>query len=98
MIASYLPKHRKTVATGVWLYDRTVPRRIEIARIPAEHSRGRYDDYDELDEMIPIPETKDGYLYHVVGPINGEFLSVEEAIAWANEQPWGPVSWDEQPG
>lgn len=97
MNAFKLPEHWEVAATGVWLYDGAVPRRIAIARIPAEFSGSRYNDDDELNETTPIPQTKDGHLYHVVGPVNEEFLSISEAMAWADAQPWGPVTWDEQP-
>lgn len=83
----------RKVATGSWYYDRTVPKPIAIWAKPASQSETRYDDDDQLEESRPIPETSDGFLYCSV-PGKGEFLTVDEAKASADAQPWGPVKWD----
>jgi hypothetical protein len=36
----------------------------------------------------------DGVLYHVRGTSCPDLDSIAEAKAWADSQPWGPVSWD----
>ena len=84
----------KVVARGTWLYDGIVPRLVEIVAKPARLAASRYDDHDQIDERIPIPETPDGWLYQC-RPGGGEGLTLEEAKAWAEIQPWGPVKWDE---
>jgi hypothetical protein len=85
----------KIVASGTWLYDGTVPYRIAIYAKPARFESSRYDDDDEqLDERRPIPDTKDGFLYYCWPGRSGEHLTIEDAKAWADAQPWGPVTWD----
>jgi hypothetical protein len=80
------------VATGTWFYDKTVPQRIAIYAKPARFASSRYDDDDELDESRPIPDTIDGFLYYCRP--GSEHLTIEDAKAWADAQPWGPVTWD----
>lgn len=88
----------RIVATGIWLYDGSVPRRIEVILRPAQFAASRYDDDDQLDETRPIPQTADGYLYHLVsGGLGRDFVSLADAKAWANAQPWGPVEWSPRP-
>ena len=84
----------KIVATGTWLYDRTAPQRIAIYAKPARFASSRYDDDDELDESRPIPDTKDGFLYYCRPGWSGDHLTIEDAKASADAQPWGPVTWD----
>jgi hypothetical protein len=85
----------ENVASGTWLYDRQVSRPISIMRKPAKWAHSRYDwEADQWDESRPIPETKDGFLYFCSLGKSGEHLSVEDAKAWADAQPWGPVKWD----
>jgi hypothetical protein len=83
----------ETVATGTWLYDRVVTRQIKIIAKPARFASSRYDDDDQLDEATPVPHTPDGFVYKCV-PGGGESATLEEAKAWADAQPWGPVKWD----
>jgi hypothetical protein len=89
---------RKTVATGTWYYDGSIPRRIEVYSKPARLAWSRFDhdtdDEPTIDESRPIPATKDGFLYWCFPGNSGEHLSLEEAKAWADSQPWGPVKWD----
>jgi hypothetical protein len=88
----------RVVATGVWLYDRTVPHRVDVILKPAHFASSRYDDDDQLDEIQPIPETIDGYLYYLVtGGLGRDFFSLADAKAWADAQPWGPVEWSPTP-
>lgn len=84
----------ETVAAGTWFYDGTVPKRIEIVAVPARFAASRYNDDDELDDAALVPETDDGFLYRFRGAVGGEFRSVKAAQAWADAQPWGPVTWD----
>jgi len=49
---------------------------------------------DQINESRPVPETKDGFLYFCSLGKSGGHLCVDDAKAWANAQPWGPVSWD----
>jgi len=81
------------VATGTWLYDRTVPMPVAIWAKPASQASSRYDEDDELDENKPIPDTRDGFLY-TCWPFNGgEYLTADEAKKAADKTPWGPVIW-----
>jgi hypothetical protein len=71
-----------------------VPMRICIWAKPARDASSRFDEDDQLDESKPIPETKDGLLY-CCWPVHcGERLTIDEAKAAANAEPWGPVKWD----
>lgn len=86
------------VAIGTWLYDGTVPRRIELLSKPATMASSRWIEDRQsgefmIDETAPVPQTQDGLLYQVGATGGGEFFSVAEAIAWADKQPWGPVEW-----
>jgi hypothetical protein len=84
----------RKVATGSWLYDGVVPKPISVWSKPAHLSSSRFDEDDQLDDTKPIPETLDGLLYCCRPGGRGEFLTVEEAEAGADAQPWGPVKWD----
>jgi hypothetical protein len=83
----------ETIATGTWLYDRAIPRQIKIIAKPAHFASSRYDEDDQLDESVPVPNTPDGLVYKCV-PGGGEGATLEEAKAWADAQPWGPIKWD----
>ena len=84
----------RLVSSGTWLYAGTIPERIAVYAKDARYAYSRYDEYEELDESRPIPDTKDGYLYYCWPGSSGEHLTVEEAKAWADAQPWGPIKWD----
>ena len=84
---------KKIVATGIWLYDRTAPRRIAIYAQPVRFASSRYDNDDQLDESRPIPETPDGLVY-TCDLTGGSHHTLDEAKDWADQQPWGPVEWD----
>jgi hypothetical protein len=86
------------VGTGIWLYGGSVPTQINLLARPVADASSRYVVDEEtgdfvIDERTPIPETADGYVYYVGGTQGGEFLSIEDAIAWADRQAWGPVKW-----
>jgi hypothetical protein len=87
----------KTVAIGTWLYDGHVPHEIQLFARPVEFAGSRYIENETgqfiLDESAPVPVTADGSVYYIGATSGGEFLSVEEAIAWADQQRWGPVKW-----
>jgi hypothetical protein len=85
----------RKVATGTWLYDRTVPMPASIWAKPAHLASSRFDEDDQLDESTPIPATEDGYLYCGWPYSGGDHLTIEEAKAVASAQPWGPITWDE---
>jgi hypothetical protein len=85
----------RKVATGTWLYDRTVPMPASIWAKPAHLASSRFDEDDQLDESAPIPATKDGYLYCGWPYSGGDHLTIEEAKAAASAAPWGPIAWDE---
>ena len=86
---------RKVVATGVWFYDGTVARRIEVSEYSADFACSRFNDDDQLDETTPIPSSPNGMLYRVGVTKGVDFRSLSEAKAWADVQPWGPVKWDQ---
>lgn len=81
------------VATGTWLYDGIIAMPICVRSKPAHLHSSRYDGDDELDDSRPIPVTANGLVYTCY-PGGGEGLTLEEAKASADAQPWGPVSWD----
>lgn len=85
---------QKIVATGTWLYDGTMPQHIEITSRPVELASSRYVD-EELDEASAIPQTPDGFVYYVGVTRGGQFRTLDDAKAWADAQPWGPVQWVE---
>jgi hypothetical protein len=86
------------VAIGTWMYDGTVPMEIKLLSRPVTDASSRYVTSEEnggigFDDTKPIPVTADGYVYYVGATSGGEFLSIEDAIAWADKQAWGPVAW-----
>lgn len=87
------------VAEGTWYYDGNLPRRIAVYKKEARLASSRFNrDTDEqpfIDESRPIPETRDGFIYYCLLGNSGEHLSLSEAKAWADAQPWGPVKWDD---
>jgi hypothetical protein len=82
------------VATGTWLYDRTVPMEVVVWAKPARLASSRFDEDDHFVEASPIPETKDGFLYLYWPGRFGEYMTIEEAKAAADAEPWGPIKWD----
>jgi hypothetical protein len=84
----------RKVATGIWLYDRTVPMEVTVWAKPAHLAWSRFDEDDNLDETRPIPETKDGFVYYYWPGGSGEHMTIEGAKAAADAEPWGPIKWD----
>ena len=84
----------RTVARGIWLYDGTVPRMIEIYARPAKFAWSRFNDDDEIDETTPIPDTPDGLVYYVGTTSGGDFHTLTDAKRCADAQLWGPVKWE----
>jgi hypothetical protein len=85
---------RKIVATGTWFYDKTVPMRVAIHAKEARFAFSRYNDEGQLDETRTIPHDIDRYLYCLSLATGGEYLTIEEAKASVDRQPWGPAKWD----
>jgi hypothetical protein len=88
----------RVVAVGTWLYDGAVPREIELLARPAEFSSFRWMEDEQTGEFVlgestPVPQTDDGLVYYVGATGGGEFLSITDAIAWADQQAWGPLEW-----
>jgi hypothetical protein len=88
----------EVIAIGTWLYDDTVVREIELLARPATSSYSRWIEDKQtgegiIDEDAAVPATADGKVYYVGATGGGEFLSIAEALAWADKQPWGPVKW-----
>jgi hypothetical protein len=86
------------VARGTWLYDGTVPHEIELLARPVVQASSRWIEDENtgefvFDECAPVPNTADGLVYYVGATRGGEFLTMADAIAWADQQPWGPVAW-----
>jgi hypothetical protein len=93
-----MAQNSTVVAIGTWLYDGEVPRKIELLSRPAAEAGSRWIEDEQtgefiIDESAPVPVTADGLVYYVGATSGGEFLSIDEAIAWADRQPWGPVEW-----
>jgi len=68
--------------------------KVTVWAKPARLSSSRFDDDDCLIEDSPIPETKDGFLYVCSAGRFVEYMTVEEAKAAADAEPWGPIKWD----
>ena len=85
---------RRKVATGIWLYDRTTPMELTVWAKPAHLASSRFDEDDHFIETSPIPETKDGFLYFYWPGGFREYMTIEEAKAAADAEPWGPIKWD----
>ena len=86
------------MARGVWFYNGTVPRLIEIHARPVKFAGSRYA-FDEtgnevVDDTRPIPDTPDGFVHYVGATAGGEFHTLADAKTWADAQPWGPVKWE----
>jgi hypothetical protein len=89
---------RRIVSVGIWLYDGKVPFKIELLSRSARFAASRWIEDAQtgefiIDEDAPVPATVDGLVYYVGATDGGEFLTMAEALAWADRQPWGPVKW-----
>ena len=91
------------VLGGMWLYDGATPRRVLIVACNFDRELARSMDETPYtgDALTDLPPPKalgsDGCLYHVRGTDCPDLASLEEARAWADSQPWGPVTWDNHP-
>ncbi|RYG57594.1 MAG: hypothetical protein EON56_02195 [Alphaproteobacteria bacterium] len=83
---------------GRWLYAGQVLKVVEIVAMDHDY----YFDLPALDGREPwerFAPNSDGLLYYVRadgGDLLGcpPFLSVAQAKAWADAQPWAPIAWD----
>jgi hypothetical protein len=90
------------VLSGSWLYGGVQRQRISI--VAYDHDPAYAQWLDDLAYEGPeihghtceqTPLGPEGRLYRV-GQTSCPYVpTVEEAKAWADRQPWGPVSWDE---
>ncbi len=88
----------KVILSGVWLYDGALPQRIDITAVAVEFAHSRYYDAeidDGIDPTTSIPASEDGFVYYVAHTSGGEFPSLAAAKAWAETQPWAPITWQE---
>jgi hypothetical protein len=86
------------IAVGTWMYDGTVPHEIQLLARCAKFATSRWVEDQQtgqfvIDQSTAVPVTSDGLVYYVSATQGGEFLSLAEAVAWADRQPWGPVKW-----
>lgn len=72
----------------------TGQQRRQFQSISASLASSRFDEDDHLIDASPIPETKDGFLYFYMPGKFGEYMTIEEAKAAADAEPWGPVKWE----
>lgn len=82
------------IVVGWFLYDRTVPTRVEIVarNYDVYYQVNAADDLLEL-RARPAPLGADGRLYYLKGNLEPH-PTLEAAQAWADRQPWGPVDWN----
>lgn len=93
----------EAVLGGFWLYDGTVRMRVSVMKRNFDRD---YTDYLEEMEHVrlehngdmpppppPKPPGPDGVFYYVL--TSPGYWTIDEAKAWADGQPWGPVEWDE---
>lgn len=90
------------VLGGTWTYGGSKPERVVIVACNYDREHAILLD-DALhagepgdDLPAPRPMGPDGVLYHVRGTSCPDFNSIVEAKEWADSQPWGPVSWDNE--
>jgi len=94
----------KLCASGFWLYDGVVrhdvrivssnyDRRFENALELWNEYGGSGDIYDKPPEG-PEPVGASGWLFEVEPYSSKAFPSLEDAKAWIDAQPWGPVTWE----
>jgi hypothetical protein len=85
--------HGEPVLNGTWRYDGRTHERITIIARNYDMRHSTYEADGMLDEgEQPVPLGPDGRLYYVAG--SPPLRTLEEAKAWAEKQPWGPVEWD----
>ena len=81
------------VLSGTWLYGGVKAERISILARNYDYYYAMYEEADALEGEEPTPLGPDGRLYYVSA--SPPLPTIEEAKAWADSQPWGPVDWDE---
>lgn len=83
------------VVSGTWFYSGSLPQRITIIARNYDMNYSMFAAEDALlDGEQPIPLGPDGRLYYVGYTSSPGHPTLEEAKAWADSQPWGPVTWD----
>ncbi len=91
----------EAVLGGTWLYGGATSQRVWIVACNYDREHGMVLDEalhagDRKDDLpAPRPMGPDRVLYYVRGTSCPDMNSILEAKAWADRQPWGPVSWDE---
>lgn len=89
--------YSEVIAVGSWLYDGSIRREVELLARPAKWAASRWIENAhgsmELDDSAPVPQTPGGRVFYVGATGGGEFATAAEAMAWADNQPWGPVDW-----
>lgn len=87
------------IALGWWLYAGVVKKRVEVVAFTFDYwFELPGDDGRELPE--PYQLNPEGRLYYIRAD-GGEplgfppFMSIDDARAWADAQPWAPIDWDD---
>jgi hypothetical protein len=91
----------EVVPVGEWLYDGTVAKLAEVVAFDCDYFFERMPTDDGRPEWAPHALNEHGLLYYLrtageLLPLT-PFSSVAEAIAWADRQPWAPVTWKKLP-
>ncbi len=89
------------VLGGWWLYDGAVQQRVVIVAYDHDPAHAQWLDdclYEgpevHGDSYDPVPLGADGRLYSVSGAKCPYYPTLEQAKAWAEKQPWAPITWD----
>jgi hypothetical protein len=89
------------VLGGSWLYDGALQRRVLI--VAYDHDPAHAQWLDDLlyegpeihgDSHEPMPLGPEGRLYSVSNTSCPYYPTLQQAKAWAEEQPWAPITWD----
>lgn len=90
------PFDGERVARGRYCYG-DVSREIELVRYPFDYHLELLDP-PAREGIVGHAPNAEGYLFYLVpaeaDPLPEPFLSPEAAKAWADLQPWGPVTWE----
>lgn len=88
------------VEGGTWLYGGVTPKRVLIVACNFDQHHAweldarEYDDWGDEQLSPPRPMGPDGVLYYVRDVTSPGYETIDEARAWVDAQPWGPVAWD----
>jgi hypothetical protein len=89
------------VLSGSWLYDGVLIQRIDIVAYDHDPGHARWLDdclYEgpqvHGDTYDQVPLGPDGRLYSVGRTSCPYYPTLDEAKAWAERQPWAPITWD----